>query len=127
MTYENFDIYVSEKYKAIDGDNYMENPKYIAAINAVEEGNSYKVNEDCKEFAAYYEKRGFTINYLPAVKSNRGVVVSKAYYYATKDINVVKRLFKYFGNMFKFETIHDVEDPHTYNFSFLEDDHMFQK
>ncbi|MCQ2087841.1 MAG: ABC transporter permease [Bacilli bacterium] len=111
LKYYNYDTYIASKYQAKYGDEYTTNAEYVAASKAISNEQTYLSNPDVQEFIKTYEADRFTIQLLPQKKKSNGAFLSKAYLIATKDINPITRLFKYFGEMFKFETIHDVEDP----------------
>ena len=115
LTYENYDIYIKSKYEAKYGAEYTTNPDYITASKAITDENTYLTNPDVIEFKTTFEKQHYDIKLFPQMKKSNGAFLSKAYLVAIKEINPVTRLFKYFGSLFKFETINDIDDPNLTN------------
>ncbi len=109
LTLEEATDYLKTKYQETDGEAYISNAQYQAAIAAIKT-TSREENADLAEFKMKYLKDGYKVNYLPQITSG-SKLISSAYLYATKDINVFVRIFTYFSKMFTFETIYDVDDP----------------
>lgn len=113
LDYYPFSSYLDKTFKEEKGEGYSKaDPEYVEAINCIYSPETYASNKYVQGFTSYYAKRGFKVTYL-APKYGGATstgLISNAYLYATKDINVVVRMFKYFGSMFEFETINDVKD-----------------
>ena len=110
ITYESYTSELNAKYKEQYGEGYQETQGYKDALEALYDQNNYLTNTDVAEFVTKYKKQNYEILYMKPVVNSTGSVLSSPYLFAKKDINVFVRMFKYFGNMFKFETINDVQD-----------------
>ncbi len=109
LTYEDYSTRTAKKYKEKYGSDYASQPEFIAAMEAIKDPEHYMENVDVREFHESYLKSGYTVKYY-APKYSGTSLISSSYLLAYKDLSVFNRLFSYFGNMFKFETIYDVDD-----------------
>ncbi len=68
-------------------------------------------NAHVNTYVKSMQNRGFSVNYLPVVRSRRGVSEGgNAAIYCTKELSIFVRIGRFFANMFQFETINDVQD-----------------
>ncbi|MBP5231293.1 MAG: ABC transporter permease, partial [Clostridia bacterium] len=118
MEYINYSEYVTNRFKASDGEDYGNNQEYKDAVQCIKQ---LKDDEDLRacenqvlqDFLKEYESQGYTVRFLPIerYKNGRAKSGSVAYLVATKDTNVFVRFFRYVTGFFKVETTKDVEDP----------------
>lgn len=123
IEFKNYSIYLSEKYSSLYGEeNYQEHDDYFNARDVLknEDAINQYLNDgvianipglsDVVEFSNSFKKQGYKIQYLaPVYNSRNHTIKSSPYILAIKEKSVFSRIWSYFTNLFKIETIHDVD------------------
>ncbi len=109
LTFSNYGNWLATKYQEKYGDDYATREDYTVALNAIQDENKYKTNPDVMEFTAYYQGKGYEIEYYKRSVSRVGKV-DAAVLLAKLEKNVFVRLGEYMANFFRFETVNDVQD-----------------
>lgn len=113
INYVNFASYAGDKYYALYGDEYTQHEDYQAAIQCLNNKDTYLNNTDVQEFEKTYQSAGYQIKYLEPKYTGKGLLVSNPYLISVKDKNAFERLGNYVSKMFSIETVNDVKDTIT--------------
>lgn len=116
-----------QEYGYIDYQNMYETPEYIN-LSAEEKAAITDVTKDpnnttldsviskssyCRVYAAKMQEQGYKVEFLARRVNKRGraeTTLTSEYLVCTRERNVLERIGNLFANMFKFETIWDVQD-----------------
>lgn len=113
LSVTNYTAFLRRKYTEKIGEGYTNDPGYQADVEAIKDEHTYKNNQSVQEFIEEYEKKGYTVQYLPIEVYANGRVKygSVPYLFATKENNPMLRLWKYVKGFVYFESTNDVKDP----------------
>ena len=122
LIYETFTAYSKNKWVGVYGDTYDQSAGFNADKEAIQ-SNAADINElrasnaTVDEFCAYYESKGYTVEWLKPDKYTTGKTAGRTkpggtgYLIAVREKPVVSRLWEYIKGFFTVETKWDVEDP----------------
>lgn len=110
LDYNDYSNYVSSKFSNKYGENYTEQDEYKEAVNALNDEENYYCNETVDEFITINKKNKYNILYLPRVLSSNNRLLSGAKLLAVKEYTPFERMGSFLSNLFKVETIWDVDD-----------------
>lgn len=80
-------------------------------LGRTEAKDSELTTEYVAKFREYYESRGYQVERLDAIMQGKKVANGgQQALFAYKDISLASRLLEYFGGIFEFDNIHDVEN-----------------
>lgn len=105
LTYVNYAS--SDIYKNASDDDRYEIQYTLKNSETIED---LKKNTLLADIISECSKGGYEPTFMPRIKNRRGVTVSSAYLIFVRDGNVFQRVGDMFVNLFKFETIWDVQD-----------------
>lgn len=105
-----FTAYLKDVYYAKVGDDYENDPDYLAAKNAINDSVNYRSNTDVQNFISFYNEKGYEIEYLEPVYA-RKKIVSRGRLLAIHSYNLFERFGKWISNLIRVETVWDVTDP----------------
>ena len=111
LTFVDYPAFLKEKYSAIYGENYAEQPDFIADRDAIQNPETMEQNASVQEFREKYKNR--RIEYYEPVRNNRtGKLKSggKGIFLAIHEKSVFTRLWDYFTHIINFENKRMVED-----------------
>lgn len=113
LDYDNYTIFLKNKYEPLYGADYTKNKEYKADKDAIQDASTYLENASVQEFIKASESKGWKIVYLEPQLTPRGKVKDggNAYLLSVHEKSVLNRLWTYLGGLFTIETTDDVTDP----------------
>ena len=113
LDYDNYTIFLKNKYEKLYGADYTKNADYKADKAAIQDKATYLENASVKEFMAAADAKGWKALYLEPQLTPRGKVKDggNAYLISVHEKSVFTRLWTYLGQLFTVETTSDVTDP----------------
>lgn len=103
LDYNDYSNYVSSKFSAKYGENYTEEAEYKDAVSALN-NSDYYCNETVDEFITTNTNNKYNIMYLPKINKSSAKLI------AVKEYTPFERMGNFLSNLFKVETIWDVND-----------------
>ena len=133
LEFENYTIFLKNKYEPLYGSDYTKNADYKADKAAIQDAATWYLNTSVQEFVAQktgikdlpafieenagkpdaWKGKGWQIKYLEPQLTPRGKVKDggNAYLLLIHEKSVFSRLVTYLGQLFTIETVNDVTDP----------------
>lgn len=103
LDYNDYSNFVSSKFSAKYGENYTEESEYKEAVSALN-NSDYYCNETVDEFITTNTNNKYNIMYLPRINKSSAKLI------AVKEYTPFERMGSFLSNLFKVETIWDVND-----------------
>ncbi|MBQ6645980.1 MAG: ABC transporter permease [Clostridia bacterium] len=113
LDYDNYTIFLKNKYDPVYGADYTKNADYKADKAAIQDKETYLENPSVQEFIAAAGAKGWKVVYLEPQLTPRGKVKDggTGYLLSVHEKSVFTRLWTYLGQLFTVETTSDVTDP----------------
>ncbi len=115
LMYESFSNFSKNKWVGVYGDAYDTSAEFQKEKELIQTvGDTYLENETVQEFIRYYESKGYKIVRLEPMRYSTGAKQLKpggsGYLIATKEKQIISRLWDYIKGLITVETTRDVKD-----------------
>lgn len=105
LSYENYTN--TEAYDKLSAE---EKADIVITMNRAEKLSDLEVSDTIRGYLTSMQNKGYTVDFLPTKFSRKGVLLSQPYLICYRESNVFERLGSFFSNLFRVETIWDVND-----------------
>ena len=112
--FQDYGYLTYENYTNSTDFNSLTAEEQSLAKKALKNSDSLDVLKENANIAAYVAKMqtsGYTVNFMPTLTSRKGQKLSDPYLIASKESNPLVRVWSFFSNLIKVETVWDVDDP----------------